>query len=150
MGFFLLIIAGLVAWFFISAMNRAKRRMAFADQRMAQHHMDTTADRDLIPTWARSRPNVNAFVEAMYVLVEGRSVPPTFFTGMMEDPEVIAELMHYIALVEREGASMSDQRAAAAQFVFERWLVLPHDQQEPFMDSHIRKMMGSAYRTPAG
>lgn len=81
MGFFLLIIAGLVAWFFISAMNRAKRRMAFADQRMAQHHMEATTDRDLIPTWARSRPNVNAFVEATSVLVEGRSVPPTFFTG---------------------------------------------------------------------
>lgn len=69
---------------------------------------------------------------------------------MMEDPEVIAELMQYITLVEREGASVSDQRAAAAQSVFERWLVLPHDQQEPFMDSHIRNMMGSAYRTPAG
>lgn len=246
MGIFLLIVAGLIAWFFISAMNRAKTRMAYADAQEAkreiaeldrephlkpswikvgasqeeflqgalllaerngtpvsygglyfteedkvdelmhyiallerrgssftdqkiaatrfiserfqglpavirEHYEQTTtvADKNLKPNWAANRKVVNTFVSDMYALVEGRSIPPTFFTGLMADDEAISEMMHRMALVQFEGGSFGDQKDAAGQWVFDRWLVLPRDQQEPFMDQHFKNMMGSAYKPPA-
>jgi len=241
MGIFLLIVAGLIAWFFISAMNRAKTRMAYADAQEAKreiaeldrepylkpswvnvdnsreeflqgalllaerngtpvsfgglyfteedevdellhyiallqrrgssftdqkiaatrfiserlqglpsviqdHYRETTVASvgHLKPNWAGIRKITNAFVSDMYILVEARSIPPTFFTSLMADDEAISEMMHTMALTQFEGGSFDDQKEAAGQWVFDRWLVLPRDDQEPFMDQHFKSMMGSA------
>lgn len=102
-----------------------------------------------MPTWGLSKPNVDRFIEQMYQLVEERSIPPTFFTALMADSDAIGELMERVVLSEREGASLAEQRAAAGQFVFDRWLVLPSEQQKPFMDAYLKNLIGSAYRRPA-
>lgn len=246
MGIFLLIVAGLIAWFFISAMNLAKRRMAYADAQEAkpeiagldgerylkptwvdvgdsqrdflqralllaerngtpisygglyfterdkvdellhfiallqrrggsfsdqkiaastfiterfeglpaaiqEHYYQSTtvAEKTLKPNWAGIRKMVNHFIEGMYVVVERRTIPPKFFTDLTAEPEAISEMMHAMALVQFEGGSFEDQKEAAGQVVFERWLVLPQDQQKPYRDQQFKDMMGSAYRPPA-
>lgn len=246
MGIFLLIIAGLVAWFFISAMNRAKTRMAYADQQMAlreaaeldvkpnlkpswikvgdsqqdflhgaimlaerngtpisfgrlyfteedkvdellnyigllqrggssftdqkvaatrfiterferlpdaiqEHYQQspTVAEKNMKPNWAGIRKMVTTFVADMSAIVEGRSIPPSFFVALTEDPAAISEMMHAMALVQFEGGSFEDQKEAAGQVVFDRWLVLPNEEREPYMQENFRRLMGDAYRPPA-
>jgi len=102
-----------------------------------------------LPTWGRHTEDVDRFVEDMYALVEERSIPPTFFTGLMADPDAIAELMRYVVAAERRGASLDGQKATAGQFVFDRWLVLPEDQKKPFMDDYLKDLIGSAYKPSA-
>lgn len=99
-----------------------------------------------LPTWGRSKEDVDRFVKDMYALVEERSIPPTFFTALMANPDAIAELMRCVVTAERQGASLAGQKAAAGQFVFDRWLVLPEDQKKPFMDDYLKDLIGSAYR----
>ena len=125
-GIFLLIIAGLVAWFFISAMNRAKARMAYADAQMAERAFAG------IPTWARSKPKVDRFVEEMYALVEERAIARGFFTDLMTDPAAIDEVMLAMADAERAGALLDDQKAAAVDFVAVCWAKLNTEEQERY------------------
>jgi hypothetical protein len=142
-GFFLLIIAGLVAWFFISAASRAKMRMAYADQRAAERELDElTVEPHLKPTWALRQDGLREFAYAAGRLCERRGVPLEFFQHLSADDGWTNGLMHYIALLERRGNSFTAQKIAAADYVVSQWFLIPSPQQGEFMTAQLKRKLG--------
>lgn len=228
MGIFLLIVAGLVAWFFIAAMSKANRRMAYADQKEAERELKAVEDdpqmmptwllkpgqfRDFwmrvaqeltdrqvpqpfaermfnndleyhrimhlvallerrnggfkaqvnaaadyvfdkwvtqeyhkvgLPTWGRSKPDVDKFVTDVSVALKTRSVAPPFFKAQMEDTGAIEEMMGAVTEAERVGASREDQVVVAAEIITDHWEALPQEDQDRLWAQDFKDVMRAA------
>lgn len=123
MGFFLLIIAVLVAWFFISAISRANRRMAYADQKDAERELKASHDDPhLMPTWAMKPGRTREFMARVEIISSSRQVPAQFVEMIYRDGLEYHRIMHFVALLERRNASTSAQATAAADYIFDKWV----------------------------
>lgn len=123
MGFFLLIIAGLVAWFFISAMNRAKRRMAYADQQSAARELSALqGEPELMPTWLMRPGHLREFLARVEVTLRSREVPAQFVERVLADDLEYHRIMHLVALLERRNGGLTAQVTAAADYVWDKWV----------------------------
>lgn len=143
MGIFLLIVAGLVAWFFISAMNRAKTRMAYADRRQAERELNSL-DRApyLSPTWALNQARLEMFLRGATKLVERDGVPVEFVRDLTTSSEGLRRLMHYIALLERQGSSFTFQQIAGAEYYLHQWLELPVAESVQYKTAEMKRKLG--------
>lgn len=141
MAIVLLIIAGLVAWFFLSAINRAKTRMAYADQQAAKREIrDEGGEPFLKPSWAANRDRVEEFVTGQVKLAQRSGVSIAFTSHVLRDPDTQAELMHYLTLLERRGSGFTSQQVAAGQWISERYLLLPLAEQTEFFKEDINRL----------
>lgn len=143
MGFVLLLVVGLVAWFSISAVNRAKTRMAYADQREAERTMENMeGEPHLKPTWVQDRERLREFAHAAARLSERRGVPVEYFQHLFSDDARINRLMHFITLLERRGSGLTAQKIAAADYVVSQWFLAPSSQQNDFMTAELKRKLG--------
>ena len=141
MAFVLLIIAGLVAWFFIAAAAKGKVRHAEAEQRAVRKIMDgLTEEPNQRPTWAKNRDGLREFVYAVGKLGERRGMPLEFFQQL--DDSEINWLMHYLAILERRGASFTDQKIAAVDHLLGVWFMIPASKQGELMAAELTRKLG--------
>lgn len=138
MGFVLLIVAVLVAWFLISAMNRAKTRMAYADQREAMRELEEMEGKPhLHPSWYSNVGRLREFLHGSARLAERRGVPLEF----TQDAVTIA-FFHYIALLERKGSSFTAQQIAGADYLENQWFLAPLDKQTECLSAQLNRTLG--------
>ena len=143
MGFFLLVIAGLVAWFFISAMNRAKRRMAYADAQAAKRELaEAEGAPHRKPTWVGDRDRMEIVVNGVLNWSLHNGIPVSFASTYFTEQDKIGELMHYLALLERRGSRLTDQQIAAGEFIAGKFIILPMATKKPFIEQDAREMAG--------
>nr|WP_313427066.1 hypothetical protein [Brevundimonas diminuta] len=141
MGFVLLIVAGLVAWLFISAAIKGKVRDAEAEQREVQRIMSGLKEApSQKPTWAGSRDSLREFVHAVGRLGERRGIPLEFFQQL--DESKISWLLHYLAILERRGASFTNQKIAAVDHLTTEWFALPMHHQVALTSAEIKRKIG--------
>lgn len=149
MGIFLLIVVGLVAWFFISAMNRAKTRMAYADVQDAQRQIaQLESEPHLAPSWVHSRDRQEEFVHGTLKLAERNGTPLPFGSLYFTEEDKVTEIMHFIALLERRGSNFTDQKIAATRFISERFLGLPTVVQEYYVEQGTAGVESASHGMP--
>lgn len=135
---FLLIIAGLVAWFFISAMNRAKTRMAYADAQEAERALaELDGAPHLKPSWVNVENSQQEFLYGALMLAERNGTPVSYGGLYFTEKDKIDELLHYVAVIQRQGGSFTDQKIAATRFISERFEGLPTVIQEHYQQSEM-------------
>ncbi len=123
MGIFLLIVAGLVAWFFISAINRANRRMAYADQKDAERELKgLQGEPQLMPSWAMKPGRLREFMARVEITLRSREVPAQFIETVLGDNLEYHRIMHFVALLERRNGGSTAQVTAAADYIFDKWV----------------------------
>ena len=143
MGVFLLIVAGLIAWFFISAMNKAKTRMAYADRRQAERELNSL-DRTpyLSPTWVLDDARLKMFLGGATKLAERDGVAIEFVRDQMTSSDGLRRLMHYIALIEQQGGSFLDQQTAGAEYLVKAWLFQPVADTVRYKTAEMNRKLG--------
>ena len=138
----LLIIAGLVAWFFIAAIARANARLAYADQRGAELELDEIDEPHLKPTWSFRQDRLREFVHALGTLAQRRMVPQRYVQELLDDEDFIARLMHLAAIMDRRGSSFSAQKIAAADYVSGEWLNVPVNLRAGYIKMELDRLHG--------
>ena len=143
MGIFLLIIAGLIAWVVFAGMAKGKARMAYADRRDAEREMaEADFEPHLVPSWSLDNAKLREFVVPVMGLAERRGVPMVYVQDLLSDGGS-HQLMHLIALLERRGTSLTDQKIAAVDYIFDKWVVVPPAEQGEFLTADLKRQLGS-------
>lgn len=123
LGIFLLIVAGLVGWFFWSAISRGNRRMAYSDQKDAEREMKgLVGEPQLMPTWAMKPGRLREFMARVEMTLRAREVPAEFIETVLADDLEYHQIMHFVALLERRNGGFTAQVTAAADYVFDKWV----------------------------
>lgn len=97
-----------------------------------------------LPTWGRSKSEVDAFITDISIVLKEHSVAPPFFTASMSDSDTVEKMIRAAAEAERTGGSREDQITVAARVVTDRWAVLPSAEQDRLWEQDFEDVMRAA------
>lgn len=143
MGFLILIvIVGVVAWYFLKAAALGMARHGQAEQRAVTRIMDEMDDEpSQKPTWAHDREKLGEFAHAVGRLSERRGVPLEYYQHFLAENAAINRLMHYMAILQRRGGTFAAQEIAAADYILGQWFLIPISKQGEFMSAELNRKM---------
>lgn len=74
-----------------------------------------------VPSWTNDRLRSAAFIETTFSEATKRGVPSSFIESYFHSEDNMAALLCFIGLVEKLGASISEQGVAATRYVCDLW-----------------------------
>lgn len=97
----------------------AKARVHHGNERQANR--DVEAGERRVPSWAGNRDECRIFVEVIQKMAQERGVPQTFLWAVLGDKSTLQNIIFLAGVMEREGASFTEQQMAATRKLEEIW-----------------------------
>ena len=132
MGFVLILVLVLLAFIFVRAILKTKVRQHDADEQsarreLAKHH--NAGGVALRPSWFMTQDKMEMFEIATTQLSRTRGIPVTWVMRVFLDGALRDTMFSFVAQMEREGSSFTEQQLAAYKFISETWAKLSTDQK---------------------
>ena len=140
MGFFLLALA-LAIGIFVYAYIRAKSRRHFARQAGALRAV-AAGPTDAPPSWVTNKDRLEEVFYAMTSWAERNDIPESYVVASMNHADTFQVLMELAGKMEERGASFTEQQAAMAHVMLERWKRCDDDKRRFFTETILQRKPG--------
>lgn len=79
----------------------------------------------LVPSWAGDRGESQIFIDGIQRGAMRSGVPRVFLLGVLQEPEIFRDFVHYAGAMEAQGASFIEQQVAVSDKLVEAWELAP-------------------------
>ena len=135
MGFFFLLLAiGVFAYAFV----RAKARRHFANQAGALRDV-AAGPTGIPPSWVANKDRLQEVFHAFPLWAERKGMPESYLVASFNHADTLQTIMEFAGAMEQRGASFTEQQAAMADVLFERWKRLDADKQRFYVETVLER-----------
>lgn len=132
MGFVLILVLAFLVFIFAKAILKAKFRQHYADEQSARRAMATHHNSGgvaLRPSWFTNEGKMETFELSTTKLSQTRGIPVTWVMRVFMEGILRDTMFSFVAHMEREGSSFTEQELGAYKFISETWAELSTDKK---------------------
>lgn len=131
----ILVIVGLLTWYFLKNYWRSRNAMYITNVNLAKRKFDELdPSKAMLPSWRDNDKKIEEFIETVVLLTGSLGVPTEFYTSVSKEeanPNVSefiidrVDMVTIAALIEREGASFNEQISGVVDVIKTKWSGTP-------------------------